>query len=419
MKTKLLQWLKGLLIVILWILAGVLILAIFTGTLWITEGSLSGYPALIVATLAAIIISRFAVNRSSSNLGKILRLTPTTIFLMIVFWSIIPMASDELISFPDDPNLEMWDLGDERMVSISHHQPTDDADSREEAIIFVHGGPGAYVRDFDRNFAASFSKDGYHVFVYDQVGAGRSGIIDVQDYSHSGNVADLHKIIQKIDRPIILIGQSYGAGLISSYMDVNRNDHNVRSIILTEPGPLPGAFPQSGPFYDEKTTRAENFDGPGILEAISSPRFLFGMILPIGNEFISQQEMMNSITPELQAKIVATSFCKKSGETILEFKKLRVNPLASRNIRSSFMAEKTPDLTNINISVLLLLGECSYLPRGYAMDYFEANSINRSHWIPDVGHIIWGTENGQRLTREAILSFLDDTELPLPNEPVY
>lgn len=305
------------------------------------------------------------------------------------------------------------------MVSISHHRPPDHVTEREEAIIFIHGGPGAYVRDFDRNFAASFSEEGYHIYVYDQVGAGRSPIINVEDYTHEGNVADLHKIISKIDKPIILFGQSYGAGLASSYLDYYRDYHNVRKLILTEPGPLPGAYPQSGPYYDEKTTSAENFDDPGFFEAVSSPRFLFGMILPVGNKFISQQEMMNSIHPELQEKIVATSFCKENNEAIPEFKKLRVNPLASRSIRTSFMAEETPNLNDIDIPVLMIIGECSYFPRGYVMDYFDTFSINRSHWIPGVGHILWGTENGWQLTREAMLSFLNDTEMPLPNEPDY
>ena len=193
----------------------------------------------------------------------------------------------------------------------------------------------------------------------------------------------------------------------------------MRKLILTEPGPLPGAYPQSGPYYDEKTTSAENFDDPGFFEAVSSPRFLFGMILPVGNKFISQQEMMNSIHPELQEKIVATSFCKENDEAIPEFKKLRVNPLASRSIRTSFMAEETPNLNDIDIPVLMIIGECSYFPRGYVMDYFDTFSINRSHWIPGVGHILWGTENGWQLTREAMLSFLNDTEMPLPNEPDY
>ena len=167
MNTTVLKWLKGTGIVALWLLSDVLILTIFTGTLWVTGGSWNGYPALILAIITAFIISRIAVARSSSNTGKILRLTPVTIFLMIVFWSMIPMASNELEPFPDEPEMQMWDLGDSRMVSISHHRPPDHVTEREEAIIFIHGGPGAYVRDFDRNFAASFSEEGYHIYVYD------------------------------------------------------------------------------------------------------------------------------------------------------------------------------------------------------------------------------------------------------------
>jgi hypothetical protein len=53
------------------------------------------------------------------------------------------------------------------------------------------------------------------------------------------------------------------------------------------------------------------------------------------------------------------------------------------------------------------------------MDYFDVVSIERSHVIPGVGHVLWGNEEGERLTHSAIMRFLDDEEMPLPNEPDY
>lgn len=55
MKSKLVNWLTGTGIVVLWILAGLLIFAIFTGTLWVTGGSLQGYPALVLSIFVVLV----------------------------------------------------------------------------------------------------------------------------------------------------------------------------------------------------------------------------------------------------------------------------------------------------------------------------------------------------------------------------
>lgn len=247
----------------LWLLAGVLILAVFAGMLWISNGSFSGIPALVAAVIVSAGIGRMIMTGPSSGLGKILRLSPVIISLLIVFWAMLPLGPDVLKDFPNDPALEIWDLGKGRMVSVSHHPPADPATSREEAIIFVHGGPGAYVRDFDRDFFAWFAVEGFDVYTYDQAGAGRSPIIaDIHRYSHEGNVADLAAIISRIDKPVILAGQSYGAAVIASYLDRYPAGGQISRVIFTEPGPLPGEYPADNPHYNEKTTIAENVRDP-------------------------------------------------------------------------------------------------------------------------------------------------------------
>ncbi|MEX0844000.1 MAG: hypothetical protein WD022_01920, partial [Balneolaceae bacterium] len=146
---------------------------------------------------------------------------------------------------------------------------------------------------------------------------------------------------------------------------------------------------------------------------------LLGMILPVENQFVSQAEFINHIDADLQKKMVATSYCAGDEASQQEFPQLPFNMKASRMIRESFMTERRPDLLNIDIPVMMLLGECSYLPRGYAIDYFEVFPIERSHWIPGVGHIIWGNETGRQLTRESVILFLNNEEALLLNEPDY
>lgn len=413
------KWLKRIEVFVGWIIAGISVLGVFVGILWLTNGSWEGYPALIIALLIFSGFVWMIIKSEISTLGKSLRFIPISLFMLIVFWSMIPLGADQVFEYPSLEGEAFWDLGNDRIVSMTHHQPADSIERQEAAILFLHGGPGAFVRDFDRDFLASFTDYGYEVFVYDQVGAGRSAIISVEEYSHQQNVDDMAKIIERIDKPVILFGQSYGTGMIASYLERNPDNENIRNIILTEPGPLPGSFPQEGPYFDEKTTKAEHLEGPGNLEVANSPRFVLGMALPVENEFVSQGEFINHITADLQMKMVGTSYCMGDEASQQSFTRLPFNMKASRMIRESFMAEERPDSIDTQIPVMMLLGECSYLARGYAIDYFEVFPIQRSHLIPRVGHIIWGNEPGRQLTREAVIRFLNREEAALPNEPTF
>jgi pimeloyl-ACP methyl ester carboxylesterase len=413
------KWLKKIGVFVGWTISGILVLASFTGVLWLTNGTLKGIPALLFAILFFLGFARLIVKNKYSTLGKSLRFTPILFFLLIVFWAMIPLGPDQVFDFPPLEGEERWELGNGRIVSMTHHEPQDSIETRESAILFLHGGPGAFVRDFDREFIAGFTDFGYEVFVYDQVGAGRSAMLNIEDYSHQKNVDDMSEIIKRIDKPVILFGQSYGTGLITSYLEQQSSFKHIRGIILSEPGPLPGAYPQEGPYFDEKTTKAEHLEGPGNLELVGSPRFVLGMTLPVKNKFVSQGEFINHISADLQKKLVATSYCKGDESSQQAFTRLPFNMKASRAIRKSFMSEKRPDSLDIDIPVMMLLGECSYLARGYAIDYFEVFPIQRSHWIPGVGHIIWGNKTGRELTREAVIQFLNGEKPTLPNEPTF
>lgn len=96
---------------------------------------------------------------------------------------------------------------------------------------------------------------------------------------------------------------------------------------------------------------------------------------------------------------------------------LHFNLLANASVARSERSETRPDLRDLKLPVLLLLGECSYVPRGIAMDYFDVYQINRSNVFAGVGHVIWGNSQGQARTRAAILSFVDGTPTTEINQP--
>lgn len=411
-----LRILKGIGIGLLYLISGVIVLGIFAGGLYVSGGVLSGYPVLVFTLVLAALWFRFLYRRCVSTGGFILRGLPVVVALGIVIWAMIPMPQHEFSNMQTDERFENWDLGSGRIAAVAQFAPPENVIPREETVVFVHGGPGVYLRDFDLDFISGFTADGFNVVMYDQVGAGRSSIVQVSEYSHQGNVNDLKQILDRIDTPLILIGQSYGAALITSYLSDYGNDQDISNIILSEPGPLPGSEYSNS---DPKTTKAANAEGVSITDVLSSPRIILAFLLPATNQFVDQEEMLHFIGPELQKAAVAVSYCAQHEDQMLPFEHHRVNFLATMAIMDSFLNAETPDLTDLDIPVLLLLAECSYIPRQYALNYFDHIPVSRSHWIPEVGHVLWATPEGRKQTHESILSFINNTEPSLPNKPTY
>jgi proline iminopeptidase len=81
----------------------------------------------------------------------------------------------------------------------------------DQALIFVHGGPGHNSWDFELTTAPVLANLGYYVIVYDERGQGRSDEAQEKDFSYKKYADDLKLIIDtlKISAPVIL-GHSHG-----------------------------------------------------------------------------------------------------------------------------------------------------------------------------------------------------------------
>ncbi|MCH8568863.1 MAG: alpha/beta fold hydrolase [Balneolales bacterium] len=404
------------------VLGAILCFAFFVIGLLLTNGVWSGFPALVISFGIYIVVFWWLRSRKDSFYGKFFILLPSHLAMLIVIWAMIPLTQYDFGADDDtqEYGFEFWDAGNDRVIAVGRMQPPDDIERRNITIVFIHGGPGAFARNIDIDFLATLTQQGFDILYYDQLGAGRSGTVPVTEYSHDGNVQDLKYIMGSIDQPVILFGQSYGAGVITSFMAKYAELFDVHKLILSEPSPLPGFDPNvDDPHLTTKTTSASSPDQPDFFELIRSPRLPLSFMLPAGNQFVPQKEIMRSVSPAFQFRVMKTSYCSEQADNMLPIVHHPINLSAMMEIRRSFMRAERPDLRDLGIPVQLLLGECSYIPRGLAMEYFEHYSISRSHWIPEVGHVLWTTPDGSRLTREAIISFIDNTEPPLPNRPTY
>lgn len=333
---------------------------------------------------------------------------------------LVPLAPSVAAPIKPDATVETWNLRPGRDVAVYRHPRSTQATDRRLTLVFVHGGPGGYVRDFDRAFFSRFACDGFDVLLYDQAGAGRSPLLDAREYTHANNVEDLRAFVARIDTPVVLVGQSYGAALVTSALADPTTRRRVAHVVLSEPGKIPGAAFSADPLLAEKTTRAADAGRPPDLataKGMMAPRAILAAILPPGQTLAPQEELINHYSPALQRELVRNSFCKGNDDLLASFRPTRFNVLANASIGRGVRDAAKPDLTTLPAPVMLLLGECSYIPRGRAMEYFNVYRIARSHVIDGVGHIPWGTRAGQDATHDAILRFIDRSPAALPDGP--
>lgn len=395
-----------------------LVWMVFLAAMWITRGAAGGVPGFAIA-LAAAAAMWWRWSRPLPR--RVLHAIAMAVAVAPLVYLLVPLAPSTLQPLAADAAIQMWATGPGREVAVYRFPANPNVPDRHRALVFVHGGPGGYIRNFDRDFFATFADDGFDVILYDQYGAGRSPIGKAADYSHDNNVRDLVAVLARVNKPTVLVAQSYGATLATSALAQEQVQRRVSHLVLTEPGKIPGAAFSVLPAMAQKTTLAKDAGRPpsaAIAAKLAAPRaMLAAMLAPGGAGYASQEEIINHYDPEVQRALISSSFCNDDRAMLDSFQPTRFNLIANAVISRQARGAPTPKLQNLAAPVLMILGECSYIPRGRAMEYFDVYRIARSHLVMGVGHIVWGNAKGQALTRAAIKAFVDNTPGPLPNEP--
>ncbi|MGN9836817.1 alpha/beta fold hydrolase [Nonomuraea sp. H19] len=119
--------------------------------------------------------------------------------------------------------------------------------TRPDPVVFLHGGPGVADLAASSAFFGKLTANGYQVYVYDQLGAGRSARLrDPRGYGLTRDVADLEAIRQAIGaKRLNLIAQDYGAQLAAAYLAAHPD--RVARAVLSSPAGLSPAGPLSSP----------------------------------------------------------------------------------------------------------------------------------------------------------------------------
>ena len=102
------------------------------------------------------------------------------------------------------------------------------------AVIVLHGGPGGDYRSILP--LADLADDGFFVVFYDQRGSGLSPRVNEEELTIERFVADLDLFVEHYspNRPVFLVGHSWGAMLASMY--ISSHPEKVEKVVLAEPG---------------------------------------------------------------------------------------------------------------------------------------------------------------------------------------
>lgn len=279
-------------------------------------------------------------------------------------------------------------------------------------MIFLHGGPGTPgegVPTGGRELAA----DGFDVYSYDQLGAGRSTRLpDITGYTVARQVADLEAIRRTLgaDR-IILVGQSWGGSLTAQYLAAH--GEHVAKAVFTSPGALWGRqYP--GSQAGEPWNRLSPAQKARLDRLNSAPRIIVASLLlqinpGAAHALVGDREVdhwMHEVA--LQGK--DSTSCEDAPHTTAHD-----NPQGFYSNQMTVKDfERLPDprplLRTLRVPSLIMRGECDFIKPAVTAEYQHTLSGSELVTVKGAGHSISGEQPGRYTA--LLRAFLLDEPLP-------
>jgi len=200
----------------------------------------SEQPWMILSTGAVTFVLIFGTGISKQHFlslrGKWSAFFAGMLLFILFYGSLLIPFSDTRNAPAAVSRAAYWDLRTGSRIAYVHLMPV--KEEGHPPVIFLHGGPGVPDMAGDSAYFGQLTQDGYDVYVYDQVGSGRSSRLDDPiQYNIERDVDDLEAIRERIGAErIVLIGHSYGAGLAAQYM-ASYGSHVDKAVFIS-PGSL-------------------------------------------------------------------------------------------------------------------------------------------------------------------------------------
>jgi pimeloyl-ACP methyl ester carboxylesterase len=287
----------------------------------------------------------------------------------------------------------------------------------DEAVIFVHGGPGAGIvrNEAVRRALEPLTDEGYDVYLYDQIGGGLSGrLANIEDYTVSRHVADLEAFREQIGCPkVILIGKSWGAQLITRY--IAAHPESVERCVIVSPGPL---YPNrwKGGHAGSVTDRVSE-QQQAAFDRLVTPRIATAMILARLNpraavRFLPESEA-DAFGAAAFSSLIAGTVCDPAhvpGDFHAELS-LWAAQMTGRDLKR-LDEDISAVVASARIPALIVRGECDYANWRVTYEYKELFPESQLILVTKAGHMLF-LEQPETFTA-ATRAFLLDQPMPFP-----
>ena len=256
-------------------------------------------------------------------------------------------------------------------------------------IVYLHGGPGVSELPDIAPVLAPLAGTGHDVYIYDQLGAGRSGrLLDPRAYTLERALDDLDAIRRRIRAPrFILIGHSWGATLAAAYLALH--PRRVAGVVFTSPGALevgPGVAP------GDPASRLTTGERLGLYTRALQPRSLLAYALTVTHPDFAHAFAGDAEMDHRFAALFAASrpglLC--NGHLASRIATDGVGHYANQltgTARERF--DPRVRLRKVRVPALVMRGACDYLPPENADAYVAAIPGARHVNLRGAGHQLY------------------------------
>jgi proline iminopeptidase len=276
-------------------------------------------------------------------------------------------------------------------------------------VIFLHGGPGIADIRGDAPYLRRLADAGWDVYLYDQLGAGRSTrLADPTGYTLAREVADLDAFRQSIGAARIdLFGYSWGSTLAAAYLAAY--PQHVAKVVFASPGPMVGGASDATDLLGRL--------GPSgrwaVLSQVLQPRPLLAWTLaqisPRAAHGYAGDAEMDTRFRAISAAAAPALYCAPppitdGGDVGFYASYTLLRPAAWR--------DPHPALRHLSTPALVVKGSCDYLSWTSATDYRDTLPDAGMIYLPGAGHRIYAERPDAFFA--AVNAFLTGQPLPLP-----
>lgn len=331
------------------------------------------------------------------------------VVVVVIVLCLIPVAPT-ISPLRPRATTQYWPMSNGYRIAYTRSVPS--AESGLPPIIFLHGGPGGYIHSSTIELLSDLSGLGYTIYFYDQAGCGLSDrLAKPKDYSFPGHVGDLREIITDHIRAgkVILIGHSYGGQLAAQLTAMN--PELVAKLVLSSPGELQPSNWENGVWVNPS-----KYPKPDSLEFVSverstmdgltfwTVRGVASMALATLNIKLMSDAEADGLLNNLASRFTANMVCDPA-HLLPEEGGAGFYAHGWSNFYGD-LEDPRPLMQVCPVPVLVLQGQCDYIPYAATFEYAALFPNSRYEFIANAGHIIWWDQPGDYFCH--IVDFLDE-----------